>query len=81
MCPINGSQKGEQIFVHSFQVRFKVHTGGYNKDVKKRKGRYDKMKNMVKNAAVTVGGACVMGAAGWAFLWMMNGLMLILGIA
>ncbi len=39
------------------------------------------MKDMIRNAAVTVGGACVMGAAGWAFLWMMNGLMLILGIA
>lgn len=57
------------------------HTGVYNISVKKRKGRYIEMKNMVKNAAVTVGGACVMGAAGWAFLWVMNGLMLILGIA
>lgn len=57
------------------------HTGVYNISVKKRKGRYIEMKNMVKNAEVTVGGACVMGAAGWAFLWVMNGLMLILGIA
>ena len=81
MCPINGSQKGEQIFVHTSQVRFKVQSLGYNKDVKKRKGRYTKMKDMIRNAAVTVGGACVMGAAGWAFLWMMNVLMLILGIA
>ena len=81
MCPINGSQKDEQIFVHTIQVRIKVQRGGYNKSVKKRKGRYTEMKDMMKNAAVTVGGACVMGAAGWAFLWMMNGLMLILGIA
>ena len=39
------------------------------------------MKEMMKNAVVTVGGACVMGVAGWGFLWMLNGLMLVLGIA
>ena len=39
------------------------------------------MKDMMKNAAVTVGGACAVGVAGWGLLLIMNGLMLVLGIA